>query len=132
MAKTKNISIRFDEEDLKICLLHSKQKTKQKLVDWFCRNYADLHRIKEDNPFKEKKQESGFNAQKVENAMHDEPLSFFKPVQRKPTMFLNRSMEQWIVLKRECEITEEWLKIKEQIDAATNLSDKQKQLIFNS
>ena len=79
MAKTKNISIRFDEDDLKICLIHSKQKTKQKLVDWFCRNYAALYRVEEDNPFKEKKQEWVYDTPKNEKLTNDEPLNFFKP-----------------------------------------------------
>jgi len=51
MTKTKNFSIRFDKADLKICFLHSNKKTAQKLVDWLCRNYADIYRVKEINPF---------------------------------------------------------------------------------
>lgn len=43
-----------------------------------------------------------------------------------------RSAEQWLEQKRECSSTEEWLEIKAQIEAATNLSPKTKQLIFNT
>ena len=38
MSKSSPTSIRFDDDDLRICLLHSKKKTKQELVDWFCKN----------------------------------------------------------------------------------------------
>lgn len=83
MSKSQPTSIRFDEDDLKICLFHSKQKTKQKLVDWFCRNYAELYRVKEDNPFKvEVKPLDVYDAPKIEQPKHNEPFTFQPTIEK--------------------------------------------------
>ncbi len=59
-----------------------------------------------------------------------EPTHLFVPKNEHIT--ITRSPEQWHELKRDCQSTEEWLEVKEQLLAATNLSDKQKQIIINT
>lgn len=53
-----------------------------------------------------------------------EPLNFSKP------QIALKSFEQWKGAKHECESEEQWEKIKDGINAAANLSQKQKDLLI--
>ena len=65
------------------------------------------------------------------NPLTDQPLSFDalkSQINHVQTGW--KSFEQWQLAKRECEAAEDWEKIKAGIEAAPNLSRKQKDLLI--
>jgi hypothetical protein len=129
MKKSQPISIRFNEDDLKICLLQSKKKTKQELVDWFCKNYADLYRVKEDNPF-EKKQVS-IDLPKNEPQTYKEPPQFNIP----PEPFkIKRSMSYFIAEMKNLDKDDitSILQLKRQAEESTEITTRERLSILLS
>ena len=80
------------------------------------------------NEFKSAIQNLGQIAEKPAKYVPIIPESEPKPKRIK----INRSPEQWLELKRECETAEQWLELKQQIMDAENLSERQKLLIINT
>ena len=124
-TKTTPSGIRFDIEKLAFVQKRENLPTKQKVVDFLLNKYWWEHKTavpteKEAPPL----------ALKVET-VQDEPLSFDAlKSQINPVTVGFKSFEQWQREKRECETEEQWEEIKAGIKAATNLTQKQKDLLI--
>ena len=129
MSKSAPTSIRFEDDDLRICLLHSKKKTKQELVDWFCKNYADLYRVKEDNPF-EKKQVS-IDVPKTEHQTYKEPPQFNIPPEPKP---IRRTESYFVVAMKglDKDDTNAIFQLKKEAEERTDITERQRSTILNA
>ena len=129
MSKSAPTSIRFEDDDLRICLLHSKKKTKQELVDWFCKNYADLYRVKEDNPF-EKKQVS-VDVPKIEPQSHKEQPQYNIPPE---PLKIKRSMSYFIAEMKNLDKDDitSILQLKRQAEESTEITTRERLSILLS
>ncbi len=123
MGKTKNHSVRFEEDDFNFVSNRTGIKTGQKLVDFLLSEYCKLYRVEKPSIFLQDIPEFKklFDSPPIPNTYFgDEPKQW-----QEPKMKLRRSFENYSQLKRECENEEDWIKLKEEILNADNLSSKQ-------
>jgi len=130
VKKTRNHSVRFDEEDFDFVSKRTGIKTGQQLVDFLLSEYCKLYKVEKPSIFFKDIPDfkKVFDAPSIAtNYFKDEPKQW-----QEPKKILTRSAEQWHQLKRECENPEQWTELKEEILNASNLSQKQIQLIINT
>lgn len=125
MPKTKNQSIRFEVADWDFITKRQGFKTAQQVVNFLVSEYMKLYKV--DNPSifiaeKEISYNGGNENEIYEVSCWSEPKKETKLV---------RSFENYRQLKVECENEEDWIKLKEEIQNAQNLSIKQKVLLTN-
>lgn len=123
MSKSKPIGIRFDDDDFNICKLHSPKKTRQGVVDFVLKQFADLYRVKV-NHFEKNKIVSSVS---VKTEIVNEPM-FSNPIQPQ----VRKTVAEWLSRKKEIELEEDFLVFQKDLDAATYLSDIDKKIIRTS
>lgn len=125
VRKTKPTGIRFDLEQLEF--IKSKNEnltTPQQVVNFLLHSYWTEHKILpiffRNKPYVEQKEEA------IDDLINYGQAVIKKPVKPK----IRRSFENYQGLLLACETTDEYLKLKEEIENADNLTTKQKNLLL--
>jgi len=109
--KTRNHSVRFDEDNFNFVCKREGLDSGQKVVDFLLNEYCKLYRVEKQSIYAVVNQPDFFDAPPVQkNYSKDEPRQW-----PKTEIKIKRSFENYQQLKIDCENEEDWAKLKKEI-----------------